>query len=210
MIYYEVWGTDTFALEDYFCGRYTSREKAYQACEENEKKVSEFQDADLRDTFCVVKISDDEINERENRNAQIEDEKSKERSYDLLDLKKCVADLLKQFQMKVRLVDVNQLLLDRKDVIFYLLADQEVDSDDGEGCFQKVKICLTYYRSSCTFAVSIEISFKRGQHYSGGNISQAIKHVDNLNDTLVWLGDPGTLEQVFTHFKILIERFYVD
>ena len=105
---------------------------------------------------------------------------------------------------------VAEALALRKDVIFYLLADQEVDSDDGEGCFQKVKICLTYYRSSCTFAVSIEISFKRGQHYSGGNISQAIKHVDNLNDTLVWLGDPGTLEQVFTHFKILIERFYVD
>lgn len=58
MIYYEVWGWDTFAGEEYFCGRYTSRELAESVCKKKREDVAKTQDKGLRDTFSIVEISD--------------------------------------------------------------------------------------------------------------------------------------------------------
>ena len=37
MKYYEVWRQDTFAGEDYFCGRYLTRQEAVEACKKRKK-----------------------------------------------------------------------------------------------------------------------------------------------------------------------------
>jgi len=40
MIYYEVWGRDTFAGETYFCGRYISRKEASRMSKKYEEEVA--------------------------------------------------------------------------------------------------------------------------------------------------------------------------
>lgn len=59
MKYYEVWGWDTFAGEDYFCGRYTSYEEAERVIRKKEKEVESTQDKELQDVFSIVEITDE-------------------------------------------------------------------------------------------------------------------------------------------------------
>lgn len=59
MIYYKVWGYDTFANEDYSCGQYTTYEEAEKVLKEKEANVEKTQDEVLRGTFSIVKIIDE-------------------------------------------------------------------------------------------------------------------------------------------------------
>lgn len=51
MKHYEVWGWDTFAYEDYFCGSYSTRKEAEEYIKKHEIEIAEYQDEGLRDRY---------------------------------------------------------------------------------------------------------------------------------------------------------------
>lgn len=61
MTYYEVWGYDTFACEEYSCGRYSSLSEAQRVLNKHKASVAKTQDEALRDTFSIIRVTDEDI-----------------------------------------------------------------------------------------------------------------------------------------------------
>lgn len=65
MTYYEVWGYDTFAGEEYSCGRYSSQSEAQRVLNKHEASVVKTQDKALRDTFSIIRVTDEDTKHQE-------------------------------------------------------------------------------------------------------------------------------------------------
>ena len=98
MKYYEVWGQDTFAGEDYFCGRYLTRQEAVEALLQKEKEVEKTQDEEIRDTYSIIVITENEIEEREKEQNRINIEKAAEVSFNVKHLTLHIRELLRLFK----------------------------------------------------------------------------------------------------------------
>lgn len=57
MIYYELWGNDTYSNETFLCGVYKHYSSARRAMKKHELDCQEYQGEGLRDTFWISKTS---------------------------------------------------------------------------------------------------------------------------------------------------------
>ncbi len=104
MRYYEVWGWDTFAGIDYFCGRYMTRKEAVEELLTQKKEAEETQDKEIRDTFSIVEVTDDEILKWEEA-FRIYQGKMAEKSFNPEYLTQCVRELLELFKDALEHID---------------------------------------------------------------------------------------------------------
>ncbi len=205
--YYEVWGTDTFAGEDYLCGTFTSPEEANLLCRNQQYKVAKTQDEGLRDTFWVSKVTEEEIKEREQRKEQIAQQRMSESSFDLSRLELRVKELLSQFNEAVKNFEFDEGLKQRTPKL-YLLTQHELTYNDGGDCYNMLRIELKYYRSATPFGIQGTISFNKGAEYGGGNGTKFFGTYRTINDVIEWLNDDSTAQNVYDFYRNLIVSFY--
>lgn len=207
-IFYEVWGRDTFANETFLCGKFSSPESAFRLCHEKEMEVAKFQDPELRDTFWVIEISAQEIEERNRMEELKRNQMLNEQYYDRLRLQQCCAEILQQLRKKAMEVDENEVVKNSKEKNLILLATQELNCSNPEDCYSKIKLELKVVRSNLSLMILPELTFKRGEYTGEGTCSKAIEFFKSMEDVMRWLNDENSPEKLYVHLSNMIEKYY--
>lgn len=206
--FYEVWGRDTFANETFLCNTFSSPKKAFRLCHEKEMEVAKFQDPELRDTFWVIEISAQEIEER-NRKEELQSIQTlKDQYYDRSRLHLYCAEILQQLRKKALEVDKNEVVKNSKEKYLILLATQELICTKPEDCYSKIKLDLIVARSGSSLMLLPEISFKKGAYTNEGTCSTAIEFFKSMKDVMQWLIDENSPEKLYVHLSNMIEIYY--
>lgn len=206
MIYYEVWGWDTFSNESYFCGRFTSRKEAEKKCRQCEKEVRRTQSADLRDTFSIAEVTEDEISERERRTDQIREEKARDRMYSEKHLAGCLARVLKLFKQSWEILNVAEWKKkeeeDRK-------IESRVDWQDERDCFSSVWF-RSYLFDGDRLVIGIGLSIHSRDREWCGDISSTCSFRGTFDEMLRWADTEEALIDCVDKAKELIRDFWED
>ncbi len=204
MKYYEVWGWDTFAGEDYFCGRYTSYEEAERVIRKKEKEVESTQDKELQDVFSIVEITDEGIRTRDEEQNRISWEKADERFFDPEHLANCVHELLEQFSEAWKNIDPKSLKKMREEE---RVLKQEVNWSDERDCFTQIA-----FESFCAederLIVGISASIRDGKYYGEGCISSGYTFTKPLTEMLLWARTKKAQKECTLKFQELIDDFF--
>ena len=206
MIYYEVWGYDTFAHEDYSCGRYTTYREAEKVLKEQEADVEKTQDEALRDTFSIVKITDEGIKLRDEQEKQIRYIREKEQSYSHARLTECSMILLTRLQEILSTIKKEDLLaLQEKDEC----QTHKVHWSNEKDCFEQLSFEL-FYKDNDRFFVSIGIKVKDGEYSSGGMITSCGEYRGTREELTKWAKTNKAVKQCVQRFEELIQEIYRD
>lgn len=205
MKYYEVWGWDTFAGEEYFCGRYNTRQEAVKELSKKEKEVKKTQDEGIRDTYSIAEVTDDEIIKREEAEERIQLEKTAEKSFNPEQLTECVRKLLGLF--KDALENIDPAELQKKEEEEYTLS-QEVECRDEKNCFSRIALD-TFYNNGWLI-VGIRVTVRGGEYYHSGNIKNSCVFIKSLQEMLSWVDTREAVEDFSDKIKGLINSFYKD
>jgi hypothetical protein len=205
MRYYEVWGWDTFAGEEYFCGRYNTRKEAVKELLKKEKGVEKTQDESIRDTYSILEVTDDEIEKREKEENRICREKMAERSFNPKHLTECVRELLGLFKDAWENIDPAELSKNEEEK---RTLTQEVECRDEKNCFSRITLD-TFYNNGWII-VGIRVSVRSGEYYHGGNIKNSCVYINSLQEMLQWVDTREAVEDCSDKIKELINAFYKD
>lgn len=202
MRYYEVWGWDTFAGEEYFCGRYNTRKEAVKELLKKEKGVEKTQDESIRDTYSILEVTDDEIEKREKEENRICREKMAERSFNPKHLTECVRELLGLFKDAWENIDPAELSKNEEEK---RTLTQEVECRDEKNCFSRITLD-TFYNNGWII-VGIRVSVRSGEYYHGGNIKNSCVYINSLQEMLQWVDTREAVEDCSDKIKELIMPF---
>lgn len=206
MKYYEVWGWDTFAGEDYFCGRYTTRQAAENERRKKEKDVAKTQDEEIRDTYSIVEITDEGIAAREKEQDRINLEKAAERFFYREHLTDCVRELLRLFKNTWQNVRPEDLPTKKE---FDRIRTQKVEWHDERDCFTRISFD-TLYNKKEMLVIGIGVSIRGRKYYGGGTISSSCTFTKPLAEMLRWADTKEAIEECADKIEILIDSFYKD
>lgn len=205
MTHYEVWGWDTFSGEDYFCGRFPSREAAEAECKRNEEKA-QTQSKELRDTFSIVALADGEISGQKQRIEQIRDEKARNGMYSEENLANCFAQLLKLFKQSWEVMDAAEW---RKKKQEERKMELKVDWQDETDCFDGV-LFRTYYFDDGRLVIGVGVSVHSFDGEEHGGISSTSSFRGTFEEMLCWAGTEKALADCVEKGKELIKEFWED
>ena len=205
MKYYEVWGWDTFAGEDYFCGRYLTRQEAIEALRQQERKVEKTQDKEIRDTYSITVITEDENEEREKDKNRVNIEKAAEASFNIKHLTLCIRKLLRLFKNAWENEDPIDLLRKNEEESRLI---QEVTCNNEEDCF--TQIGFSTFHSNGWLIVSINVTVRSGRYFHGGCITSPQVFINSRQAMLEWADTKEALDECTNKIKELIKTFYKD
>lgn len=205
MKYYEVWGWDTFAGEDYFCGRYLTRQEAVEALLQKEKEVEKTQDEEIRDTYSITVITENEIEEREKEQNRINIEKTAEASFNVKHLTLHIRELLRLFKNAWEKTDPIDLLRKNEEENKLI---QEVTCNNEEDCFSQIGFSTLH--SNGWLIVSINVTVRSGKYFHGGRITSNHVFINSRRAMLEWADTKEALDDCTNKIKELIKTFYKD
>lgn len=206
MTYYEVWGYDTFAHEDYLCGRYNTYVEAQRVMRKHEAEVRKSQNADLRDTFCITTVTEKDIELREEKERNIWNTRAKEQSYNEAHLAECTHNLLEKFGEALRNIKAEDRLRFQRD---HEYLTQEVWWYNDEDCFIQILFESYFCRDNGIF-VNIGISVKDGQYSQGGKITSCSAIRGTHSELVQWAHTREAVQECVEKFKGLIRSIYKD
>lgn len=204
MTYYEVWGYDTFAGEDYLCGRFTSYAAAQKALRKHETEVKKSQDEELRDTYCIATVTGKDIELREEKEREVGYARAEEQSYNEAHLKECTYSLLEKFKEALGNMKVeDRLRLQRN----HEYLTQEVWWYSDEDCFIQI-LFESLFSSNNILSVNMGISVKDGQYSHGGKITSCAAIRGTFSELVQWSQTQEAVQECVKKFKELIRRIY--
>ncbi len=206
MTYYEVWGWDTFAGEAYSCGRYATLAQAQHVLKKQEESVLS-QDEDLRDTFSIQKVTDEDIRNREKREEHICNTREREQSYNLAHLRSCTGELLLKFREVLLETSFEQWQELSRNHRFRTVS---VLWNDAEDCFTEVFFEILLMADGRRLSVCTGVNAKSGEYSSGGRISVTSSFCATPEQLLEATGDEDFLQQCVEKFASHIRMVYED
>lgn len=206
MTYFEVWGYDTFAREDYLCGRFTSYAAAKKELRKLGAEVKNLQDVGLQDTFCITIVTDKDIRLREEREKKIRNARNKEQSFNEEHLAECVHNLLVKFREALRDVTAEEIKRLRKNDE---CLTQDVWWDSEEDCFTQI-LFETLFRTKNALDVNMGISVKGGRYSQGGKTTICAAIVGTYSELIKWSQTQEAVQECVEKFKKLIEKIYSE
>lgn len=206
MTYYEVWGWDTFAGESYSCGRYATLEEARRVMKKQEESVLS-QDKDLRDTFSIQKVTDEDIRNREKREERISDIRRREQAYNREHLRACTGELLSKFHKVLQETSFEQWQNLSRDHRFLTVS---VSWNNAEDCFTEIFFEILLMADGRRLSVCTGVNAKSGEYSSGGRISVTSSFCATPEDFLEVTRDADFLERCVEKFESHIRMVYED
>lgn len=206
MTYYEVWGYDTFAREDYLCGRFTSYAAAQKALRKHETEVKKSQDEELQDTFCITTVTDKDIELREEIERNITYTREEEQSFNEKHLAECTHNLLGKFKEALRDVTAEEIQHLRKE---HEYLTQEVWWYNEEDCFVQI-LFESFFCTDTDISVNIGISVKDGQYSHGGKITSCSAFRGTYSELVQWSRTQEAVQECVEKFKELIRKIYKE
>lgn len=206
MTYYEVWGWDTFAGESYSCGRYATLAEAQRVMKKQEESVLS-QDKDLRDTFSIQQVTDEDIRNRKEREERISSIREREQAYNREHLRACTGELLLKFR---------EVLLDTPFEKWQELSRNRrflpvsVSWNNAEDCFTEVFFEILLMVDGRRLSVCTGVNAKSGQYSGGGRISVTSSFCGTPEQLLEATGDEDFLERCVEKFASHIRMVYED
>ena len=206
MTYYEVWGYDTFAHEDYLCGRYNTYAEAQRVMRKHEAEVKKSQDEDLRDTFCITTVTEKDIELRDEKERDVRFIRAEEQSYNEAHLEECTHHLLKKFEEALgNMKAEDKVRLQKK----HEYLTQEVWWYNDEDCFIQI-LFESFFCSNNGISVNIGISVKDGQYSQGGKITSCSAIRGTHSELVQWAHTREAVQECVEKFKELIRSIYKD
>ncbi len=205
MKYYEVWGWDTFAHEDYCCGRFETRAEAEKVLAEQEAEVASSQPEDLRDTFSIAEVSDEDIRNRQIAEAEASSIRADDRAYNENHLRECLKQLLEKFHFYIE-AEYKRWKSTGK----YTKSDRISASwENPEDCFTMVEI-ETHHRRANDLVLSFKVHIREGEYYGAGNASEGISFSGTDEQFVNWSSTDDAVDDCVTCVKRLMKNFFED
>ncbi|MFI3322796.1 MAG: hypothetical protein R3Y50_09770 [Rikenellaceae bacterium] len=187
-IYYSIWRVDTTFNESYFCESFDNEKEAKKAMKWRNKVEAKFQPKELRDTYIIRPLSEQENIEQEKLRADLEvdfkaklkEEKAKELSYNAQHLDECIELLLKKQTKKCLKYSLSKPK--KKGTLFKCSIKWKNDED----CFTKIKLENRKYSSDNDLRINLEIYMREGEHFGKCYISQQIYRVPSIKHLQKW------------------------
>jgi hypothetical protein len=201
MKHYEVWGRDTFAGEDYCCGRFETRAEAEKMLAEQEAEVAGSQPEDLRDTFCIVELGDEGLYNQ----VEISHNKVDDRAFNEDHLRKCLKELLEKFHSYI-----DDEYKRWKSTGKYTKSDRmSVSWEDPDDCFTKVGL-ETYHRGANDLVIMLNVHIRQGKYYDSGDSSESISFSGTDEQFVNWSSTDDAVDDCVTCVKRLMKNFFED
>lgn len=197
MAYYEVWGWDAFAREEYLCGRYPSRRKAEDVCVRLRGNAKRSQGSGLRDTFSVREVKGDDIKRQEREKG----EQAMGRSYKDESLRECAEQLLKQFR------ELSPAKLEKgKSQKNSWRKEFRINWKDETDCFDEVSL-RPHCRDNGRLRFFMDVSVYCKKTNERGKVTSSLSFEGDLDEVFRWADTKEAVEECVATGKELI-RFW--